>query len=95
MSTTSEVTVDEVMPFVLCRSNGGPYDDEAFMSGWRLGDLAATLAGPGVGALTDSIRPAERRQADLIAMACGYTMTVEAGNDPGWLTVTFDLNRHA
>ena len=22
-------------PLVLCRSRGGPYDDEAFMSGWR------------------------------------------------------------
>ena len=32
-----------VMPLVLCRSNGGPYDDEGFLSGWRLGEIAATL----------------------------------------------------
>ena len=36
-----------VMPLVLCRSRGGPYDDEAFSSGWRLGTIGATLAGPG------------------------------------------------
>jgi hypothetical protein len=89
MSTTSEMTFETVMPFVLCRSNGGPYDDEAFMSGWRLGDLAATLAGPGVGALADSIRPEERHQAELIAMAYGYAMTVDADDGSEWLMVTF------
>ena len=26
-------------PLVLCRSRGGPYDDDAFLSGWRLGDI--------------------------------------------------------
>ena len=58
------------MPLVLCRSRGGPYDDEAFVSGWRLGDLAAKLAQPGISTIADSIRPHERLQADLIAMAC-------------------------
>ena len=46
-----------VMPLVLCRSRGGPYDDEAFVSGWRLGDLAAKLAQPGISTIADSIRP--------------------------------------
>jgi hypothetical protein len=92
MSTTSEVTYDTAMPFVLCRSHGGPYDDDAFMSGWRLGGLATMLSGPGVGAVSDSIRPEERRQADLIAMACGYTMAVDGGGDAGWLNVTFTLD---
>jgi hypothetical protein len=79
-----------VMPLVLCRSRGGPYDDEAFVSGWRLGAIGATtLSGPGISALAESIRPRERVQADLLAMACGYTMTVESSNDPDWLSVTF------
>jgi hypothetical protein len=85
--------IDEVAgattPFVLCRTNGGPHDDEAFMSGWRLGDLAATLAQPGVNTLVDSIRPNERYQADLIAMARGFTMSVAPTNDPEWVSVTF------
>jgi hypothetical protein len=77
------------LPLVLCRSRGGPYDDEAFQSGWRLGDIAATLGRPGVSALAESIRPRERLQADLLAMARGYTMAVEPGTDPAWLLVTF------
>ena len=77
-----------VMPLVLCRSRGGPYDDEAFVSGWRLGDLAAKLAQPGISTIADSIRPHERLQADLIAMACGCLMTIEYG-DEEWLSVTF------
>jgi hypothetical protein len=91
MSTTSEVTYETAMPFVLCRSHGGPYDDDAFLSGWRLGGIATTLAGPGVSAVSDSIRVEERRQADLIAMACGYAMTVDGAGDAGWLNVTFSL----
>src|SRR5262245_16338253 len=78
-----------VMPFVLCRSRGGPYDDEAFSSGWRLGAIGATLSSPGTSALCESIRPDERVQADLVAMACGYSMRVDPSTDPGWLAVTF------
>jgi hypothetical protein len=77
-----------VMPLVLCRSKGGPYDDEAFLSGWRLGAIDATLAGPGVSALAESIRPHERVQADLLAMARGYAMTVDS-TSAEWLAVTF------
>jgi len=82
-------TTTGAMALVLCRSRGGPHDDEAFLSGWRLGDIAATLARPEVGSLAESIRPAERHQADLIAMARGYTMTVEPVTDANWLSVTF------
>jgi hypothetical protein len=77
------------MPLVPCRSRGGPCDDEAFLSGWRLGDLAALLARPGLTAVAESIRPRGRLQADLIAMARGYTITVEPGGERGWWSVTF------
>jgi hypothetical protein len=80
---------DGVMPLVLCRSKGGPYDDEAFLSGWRLGEIDATLARPGISALADSIRPHERVQADLVAMARGYAMTIDSTADAEWLAVTF------
>jgi hypothetical protein len=85
---------DEVgLPLVLCRSRGGPFDDEAFRSGWRLGDIGSMLGRSGVSALAESIRPWERLQADLVAMAYGYTMTVEPGGDPEWLSVTFERVR--
>jgi hypothetical protein len=77
-----------VMPLTLCRSNGGPFDDAAFLSGWRLRELDLVLAG-GVSALADAIRPIERDQADLIAMARGYAMVVEPSSEPAWLSVTF------
>jgi hypothetical protein len=80
---------DEVIPLVLCRSKSGPYDDEAFLSGWRLGEIDATLARPGISALADSIRPHERVQADLVAMARGYAMTIDSTADAEWLAVTF------
>jgi hypothetical protein len=63
------------------------------MSGWRLGDIGATLGRPGISALAESIRPHERLQADLIAMARGYTMTVEPSSSAEWLSVTFTRNR--
>ena len=81
------------LPLVLCRSRGGPFDDEAFRSGWRLGDIGSMLGRLGVSALAESIRPWERLQADLLAMAYGYTMTVEPGSDPDWLRVTFTRMR--
>ena len=82
------------MPLVLCRSGGGPFDDEAFMSGWRLGEIGATLGRPGISALVESIRPHERLQADLIAMARGFTMTVQPGSSRDWLSVTFTQFDH-
>ena len=89
MFDTNEAECEAVMPFTLCRSNGGPYADDGFLSGWRLGALDATLSAGGVSALADSIRPVEYAQADLIAMARGYAMVVEPSRDPEWLSVTF------
>ena len=95
MYDTNEAECEAVLPFTLCRSNGGPYDDAAFLSGWRLGVLDATLVGLGVSALADSIRPVEYAQADLIAMACGYSMTIEPSGEREWMLVTFTRIRDA
>ena len=89
MFHTNESSDNRMVPLTICRTNGGPYDDAAFESGWRLGDIDATLAGPSVSALATSIEPAELHQADLIAMARGYAMAVHTTSDPGWLSVTF------
>jgi hypothetical protein len=89
MLETDQGQSDSAVPLVMCRSRGGPYDDEAFVSGWRLGYIGATLGSPGVSALAESIRPEERLQADLLAMARGFTMTVESGSHDEWLYVTF------
>jgi hypothetical protein len=90
MFRTNQEEGAAVMPLVLCRSAGGPFDDEAFASGWRLGELAATLGRGDVRSVAESIRPVERRQADLIAMARGFTMSVMPSRDPEWLLVEFE-----
>jgi hypothetical protein len=67
-----------VMPFELCRSQGGPYDDKAFVSGWRLGtiDAALTVSAPRDDRDTVStVVPCEElHQLDLIAMRHGFTV---------------------
>jgi hypothetical protein len=84
-----EPSYELVMPFLPVASRGGPYDDEAFTEGWRMGALDTTLdtAKPPVweGAVQESCR----EQADLIAMKHGYsTQFTEHPDGWLWLTVT-------
>ena len=88
MSVTEEMKAGAAMPPVLGWADAGP-DDDALASAWRLDDLAAALDRAVVRVMVDSIRPAEREQAERIAAARGYSMSVEAGSDPEWLSVTF------
>lgn len=83
---------DLVMPFVVCASNGGPYQDDAYVAGWEAGSLDKALE------LTHSVFPAERivfpqafhadnrDQIDLIAMR--YGMVAEfADLEDGWVSL--------
>lgn len=65
---------DLVMPFVLCQSNGGPYDDAAFVAGFSCAKLDTALRELKVWAvqewvqyLSSTVMP----QVDLIAMHHG------------------------
>ena len=88
MSVTEEMKAGAAMPLVLGWADAGP-DDDDLTSAWRLDDLAAALDRAVVRVMVDSIRPAEREQAERIAAAHGYSMSVEPGSDPEWLSVTF------
>ena len=92
--TDHEHEYELVMPFVLCESQGGPHDDSAFVSGWRLGHLDAVLSavrGTGTSVIVmEMIEEREREQADLLAMRHGSTMTTEPLQD-GWLEATFEF----
>ena len=88
MSVTEEMKAGAAMSLVLGWADAGP-DDDALASGWRLDDLASALDRAVVRVMVDSIRPAEREQAERIAAAHGYSMSAEAGSDPEWLSVTF------
>ena len=64
-----------VMPFVVCSSEGGPYESRAFVAGFRLGTVDATLRLTAPIEFEVYLDPAEVPQADLIAMHHGYTLT--------------------
>jgi hypothetical protein len=83
-----------VVPFVVCRSQGGPFDDDAFVAGFQAGGIDKALAaGAVVGAssLRFTVRTDLLRQLDLLGMHLGFTMTtVEAEDDTeGWSHVEF------
>lgn len=90
-----------VYPFVACASQGGPYDDDAFVAGVQLGridqalQVAAALGTNQLGPVT--IRTSLVRQVELAGMARGFPVLTkddtyeswEAG--PEWVTVTFAM----
>lgn len=94
MSTDDETNPDEmslVMPFVACKSKGGPYDDDAYAAGYEAGLLDALLAIGSPPVVQQVIRAANQAQADLIAMRHGYsakTATFPEAEFDGWVTIT-------
>lgn len=77
-----------IMPFVVCASQGGPYDDTAFVAGYECGLVDAELAAkPGV--VTKTVRAASMPQVDLIAMRHGFTVDAEPWEDgpDEWVSV--------
>lgn len=84
-----------VMPFVVCQSQGGPFEDEAFVSGWRCGEVDRTLC-TAEGLLAKflwTVRAEELPQLDLIAMHRGFVidrlLAGEQEQETGWCVVEF------
>lgn len=77
-----------VMPFTITASHGGPHDDDAFTSGFRLGVLWSQLqhAPPGQQGVA-TIRVEERDQLDLMLMHFGFTIADIDSHADEWLTV--------
>lgn len=67
-----------IMPFVVCRSKDGPYEDDSFVAGYQAGRadsaLAAIAAVEGDG-LTLTTYPDLVPQLELIAMRHGFHHT--------------------
>lgn len=83
------------VPFIVCVSEGGPYDDEAFCAGFQAGEVDRALdMGAAARAHTirfEMARTALLKQFELIAMNRGYPI-VEADVSeewPEWCSVTF------
>lgn len=79
-----------VMPFVVCQSKGGPYDDDAFVAGYQAGSLSVTLSQPiDPGGMTVTVRTDLVPQVDLIAMHHQCVTASEPCTDAdGWSFVT-------
>jgi hypothetical protein len=81
-----------MMPFVVCASNGGPYDDEPYCAGFEAGMVDTILATtlPGINQMSRPVRTDNLPQIDLIAMQHGWTITPTVDDEhPEWTTVTF------
>jgi hypothetical protein len=89
-----EATYTLAMPFIVCTSQNGPYDDEPFAAGWTCGALNAELASCRQVAANPRGRhvlPGILPQVDLIAMNHGFTVRRDPERDsPGWVYVEFD-----
>ena len=83
-----------VMPFVVCASQGGPYDDEAFVSGWTLGaiNMALNIIAPTGAQYRAWVKPAHVPQLDLIAMKHGRQLFLGDLDDSGeWRYIEIDV----
>lgn len=89
-----EPTYALAVPFVVRKTQGGPYDDTSFVAGFACGDIDRALtaiAAAGGNRATFTVRTDLVRQVELSAMYRGFP-TVTAVVDaelPEWSTVTF------
>lgn len=77
-----------VMPFVAVASVGGPYDDDAYVAGYEMGQLDVTLAtvDPRQVRLPQVFRTPNVRQVDLIAMKHGWKAIEVEHSEGDWTT---------
>lgn len=91
--TDEEPNYDVAVPFVCVASEGGPYDDKSFAAGVEIGVIYVTLrcAHPSVETLRFTLRRPSEKQADLMAMHCGFTLEVlvDEADEPDWIIVQF------
>jgi hypothetical protein len=86
---------DLVMPFIVCQTNGGPYDDDAFVAGFQAGEIDQALK------TASTVRAAKVHfamvhtallpQLELIAMHRGFPKVLAEQTEgyEEWADVTF------
>lgn len=90
-----------MIPFVVTKSHGGPFDDDAFTAGYEMGGFGqrcAVAASLNLLPFTITIRRSNVTQADLIAMHQDLALTDEAMSEEvydqamiaEWANVTVD-----
>ena len=85
-----------VMPFVVCASKGGPYEDQAFCAGYHAGSIDRELQHCALNGLSPDAVTVETSlvpQIDLIAMRHGFRIETEPDEDvPEYTHVWFVLD---
>lgn len=67
-----------IMPFMVCASQGGPFDDAAFVAGVSFGQhMTEVSVCPGATGWSAYVHPAMVPLYDLLAMRNGYVMSAE------------------
>lgn len=87
-----DYSAELLMPFVVCASHGGPFDDVAFCAGYECGTIAARLEIEQPAVLQASVRTANVPQFDLIAMHTGYAIAAAEFDQAlfeGWSRIEF------
>jgi hypothetical protein len=84
-----------VMPFVVCASVGGPFEDDAFVAGYECGRIDSLLEQGREPDPNMPVRTMNVRQLDLIAMRRGYVLVVttspaDEAPDDEWAFVRFE-----
>jgi hypothetical protein len=80
-----------MVPFVVCQSQGGPFEDHAFVNGCRYTELRHRVSIWRPLALVSFENPDLRPQLELLAMEFGYELTTEP-HDEDWEKVTFSIS---
>jgi hypothetical protein len=93
LDAPEEVDFELAVPFVVCTSQGGPYDDAAFVAGFYTGsvDRALQVGKVAEAPVVQAVVPSTLlNQLELIGMHRGYpTMRTRVSDDPAWTYVQF------
>lgn len=80
-----------LMPFVVCASNGGPLEDQAFICGVQFGQIWQLFHTHPPLVLSLYVNSLIVPQLDLLAMHCGYVFKAQPWEDrpDEWTLVSF------
>lgn len=100
MDQPEDEGMELAVPFIVCQSQGGPYEDESFVAGYQAGriDMAlAAAASVGAKSATYTVMTTLVKQLELIGMHRGFpNVTAEQPEEaPEWSFVTFSASEEA
>lgn len=76
-----------LVPFVVTRSQGGPYDDDSYVAGFELGRICGSFLH--IVSMDCPVHTGNLPVLDLAAMREGFTMTTLEEIDDTWTQVRF------